>query len=123
MSAGRLARSHAVAERAALSGALLLLTAALAGVPGNGPPNGARPVIERAALRLDPNNASRAELMLLPGVGEARADAIIAEREPRVGENAFQSLADVNRIRGIGPRRIEQLRPHLHLPQPSNEQP
>lgn len=123
MNGGRLACSRAVAERAALSGAALLLASALAGIVANGAADRTPPGMERAALRLDLNSASRAELMLLPDVGEVLADAIIAERETTDGQPAFQSPADVDRVRGVGPRRIEKLRPHLRFPQQSNEQP
>ncbi len=40
---------------------------------------------------VDLNRASRAELMALPGIGEGRADAILAARDLR----AFESLLDV----------------------------
>lgn len=55
-----------------------------------------------AADRLiDLNRASRAELEALPGIGEARAEAIIAARE----EAPFTSLAEVEE-RGVLPARV-----------------
>jgi competence ComEA-like helix-hairpin-helix protein len=54
------------------------------------------------------NRASKAELMSLPGIGEVMAERIILELQ----ENGpFTSANDLGRVRGIGPKRIEQLRP------------
>jgi competence protein ComEA len=50
-------------------------------------------------LRLDANRAEPASLEALPGVGPARAAAIVAERCRR----PFASPADLERVRGIGP--------------------
>jgi competence protein ComEA len=61
-------------------------------------------------LRIDINKASWAELSLLPGVGEARAKAIVASREK---QGPFSRPEDLGRIRGIGPRTIEGLRGYL----------
>lgn len=60
-------------------------------------------------LRLDPNRAERASLEALPGVGPARAAAIAAERCRR----PFASPADLERVRGIGPRTRAALEPWL----------
>ena len=61
--------------------------------------------------RLDPNHASRRELMLLPGIGPARAAAITAERMQR----AFRSIEELDRVPGIGPKTLEKLRPWLQI--------
>lgn len=62
---------------------------------------------------VDPNTASRQELVLLPGVGEALAERIIAHRESSTRRPAFSSAAELDEVRGIGPVTIERLRPHL----------
>ena len=49
-----------------------------------------------------------ADLEALPGIGPALAAAIVAERE-RSGD--FASVADLTRVRGIGPRTVERLAP------------
>ena len=64
----------------------------------------------RIDLKIDINKASWAELSLLPGVGEARAKAIVASREK---EGPFTRPDDLRRIRGFGPRTIEGLRGYL----------
>ena len=60
---------------------------------------------------LDPNHADAITLETLPGIGPARAAAIVRERCKR----AFVSVADMGRVHGIGPRRIRKLEPFLEL--------
>lgn len=62
--------------------------------------------------RVDPSTASRAELSMLPGVGPSLARAIIAERTAR---GPFRSVDDLARVKGIGPARLEALRPWLRV--------
>jgi competence protein ComEA len=57
--------------------------------------------------RIDLNAASRAELETLPGVGPARAQAIIAERESR----PFRVPGDLRRVPGIGEATFQRLAP------------
>ena len=58
----------------------------------------ADPVADRL---VDLNRASRAELEALPGIGEARAEAVMAARK----EAPFTSLAEVGE-RGVLPARV-----------------
>jgi competence protein ComEA len=71
--------------------------------PGAAP--GAAPAAE-AAGKVDVNSASAAELASLPGIGDSKAAAIIAEREKK----PFASVDDLERVRGIGARTVEDLR-------------
>ncbi len=57
--------------------------------------------------RIDLNTASQAELVTLPGVGPARAQAIIAEREAR----PFRVAGDLRRVPGIGEATFQRLAP------------
>lgn len=59
-----------------------------------------------AVESVDPNSASRDELMRIPGIGEVTALAIIEARP-------FQSVDDLTRVRGIGPKTLEKIRPWL----------
>ena len=56
------------------------------------------------------NTASVEELQLLPGVGEARARAIVDLRKERGG---LKSLEDLRSVKGIGDASLERLRPHV----------
>lgn len=58
----------------------------------------------RAAEPLNINTATREELMTLPEVGEARADAILAWREEH---GPFASLEDAAQVKGISERMVE----------------
>jgi competence ComEA-like helix-hairpin-helix protein len=59
-----------------------------------------------ASGKVDVNSASAAELASLPGIGDSKAAAIIAEREKK----PFASVDDLERVRGIGARTVEDLR-------------
>ncbi len=56
------------------------------------------------------NTASAQELQLLPGVGEARARAIVSERTARGG---FRKVDELVAVKGIGDALLERLRPFL----------
>lgn len=56
------------------------------------------------------NTASVEELQALPGIGEARARAIVATRQERGG---FESVDQLVEVRGIGPANLERLRPYV----------
>jgi len=58
---------------------------------------------------IDVNAAGAAELMRLPGVGPVMAQNIIKARE----EKRFESVADLNRVKGIGPKTLDRLRPFV----------
>jgi competence protein ComEA len=58
------------------------------------------------------NRADAAELQRLPGVGVKRAEAILALRQ-RLGR--FRRPSDLLRVKGIGPRTLERMLPHLVL--------
>jgi competence protein ComEA len=72
------------------------------------------------ATRLDPNTATAAELSALPGLGEKRAIAIVAQREKVLRREPttvpFKSLNDLLPVNGIGAAMIENLRPFLAFP-------
>lgn len=60
------------------------------------------------APRININTASREQLDLLPGIGPAMADRILAVRA-RIGR--FASVDDLRHIKGIGPKVFEKLAP------------
>ena len=64
-----------------------------------------------AAERLDINTASVEQLTELPGIGEAKATAIVDER----GRTRFQSVEELERVKGIGPGLLADLRPYVKV--------
>jgi competence ComEA-like helix-hairpin-helix protein len=63
--------------------------------------------------RINPNYASIESLVRLPGIGLSRAGAIVAYREKfsnANGENpVFQSSNDLQKVRGIGPKTVQNI--------------
>jgi competence protein ComEA len=61
---------------------------------------------------VDLNRASAADLESLPGIGPSLAQAIIDYREQH---GAFRSVDDLADVRGIGPAKMEQVRPLVRV--------
>ena len=59
--------------------------------------------------RVDVNRASVVELMRLPGIGRARAEAIAARR----ARAPFARVEELTAVRGLSRRWLEQNRAHL----------
>lgn len=62
---------------------------------------------------LDPNSASLTELRRLPGIGRAKAAAIVAERE---ANGPYRELSDLLRVAGIGPSTVSRIAGFVTLP-------
>lgn len=60
---------------------------------------------------LDPNSSPADSLELLPGIGPVLADRIVAYRHT----NRFTEVIDITRVRGIGPRLYERIKPYLKV--------
>ncbi len=60
---------------------------------------------------LNPNKASFEALQALPGVGEKMAQKIVDER----ANGPFKDLEDLQRVKGIGPKKAEKMRPWLRF--------
>jgi competence protein ComEA len=58
---------------------------------------------------LDLNRASAADLELLDGIGPKISEAIVEER----ARSPFATVEDLVRVRGIGPARLEAVRPFV----------
>lgn len=55
------------------------------------------------------NTATKKELMLLPGIGAKKVEAILAARQTR----PFQSPEELVKIKGIGPKKYEKMKAHI----------
>src|SRR5262245_57872280 len=62
---------------------------------------------------IDVDRASAEELERLPGIGPSLAARIVAERERN---GAFGGADALRRVKGIGPRTLERIRPYLAKP-------
>jgi competence ComEA-like helix-hairpin-helix protein len=67
----------------------------------------------RTNERVDPNAAPAEELERLPGIGPAKALAIVDDRESR---GPYVTLEDLRRVPGIGPVVLERIAPHAAGP-------
>jgi len=59
---------------------------------------------------VDINSASSTQLQLVPGIGPATAEKILAMRK---SYGSFKSVDDLLSVRGIGPKRLEKMRKYL----------
>jgi competence protein ComEA len=73
-----------------------------------GAPEGEVPAAQAitVGLKLDLNRMTESELALIPGIGSSLAGKLVEQRK-RLG--AFRSWDDVDRVRGVGPAKVEVL--------------
>lgn len=67
---------------------------------------------DKPSRPINVNTASAAELEELPGVGPAIAARLIAYRAQK---GRFQRMEDLDKVKGLGPRKIETLRPWVRF--------
>jgi competence protein ComEA len=63
---------------------------------------------------IDLNQATVDQLAALPGIGKRTAERIILQRERR----AFRRPYDLLRVKGIGPKTYERMRPWVFVRRP-----
>jgi len=103
--------------RAALLAALVVvgLTMATGEVTSRATPWDASRAGEKTPDRIDINTATADELVGLPGIGETLAQRIIRFRE----ENGpFRRVEDLLKVKGIGEKSFQKLRPSIKVSQP-----
>ncbi len=114
---------HALAGAQTLSAALRA-----AGAPAGSRPDavlepGTRVIVEKNSIRLermddllviglpiDINAASASALQAIPGLGTARARAIV---DHRAAQGPYPSVEALEQVHGLGPRTVEQVRPFV----------
>ena len=62
--------------------------------------------------RLNLNTAAPAQLELLPGIGPAKAQRIVAWRQKNGG---FRRVADLRKVKGFGYKTVRKLEPYLDV--------
>ena len=76
---------------------------------------GAAPTGSGIGARVDINSASADELARLPGVGPAKAKAIIEHRS----EDPFRTPEDLRKVKGIGDKLYERLKDQIMVEPPA----
>lgn len=73
----------------------------------------------RLVDRINPNNASVASMARLPGIGIAKAEAIVTyrkkSRETNGESQPFQCIDDLQKVNGIGPKTVQNISDWLKL--------
>ncbi|MCX7704143.1 MAG: helix-hairpin-helix domain-containing protein [Planctomycetota bacterium] len=65
---------------------------------------------EKPKLLVDINSASTELLSLLPGIGEKTAEKIVEYRRKK---GRIESLSELERIEGLGKKRLERIAPYV----------
>lgn len=71
---------------------------------------GLRPAHRGVARQVDLNQATASDLQALPGIGPKLAQRVIDHRTAR---GPFGKIEDLQRVKGIGRRKFDRLRPHV----------
>ena len=85
-------------------------TAASSGLAPAAAPAAKRDGSAQEELRVNINTATEVELTKLPGVGSALAKRIVEFREKN---GPFRRVEDLMKVRGIGEKTFQKMRPHL----------
>jgi len=67
---------------------------------------------KKVAGKLNLNTASEEQLTLLPGVGPAKAERIVAWRKKN---GTFKRVADLRKVKGFGYKTLKKLEPFLDI--------
>jgi competence protein ComEA len=65
-----------------------------------------------AFAAVDINSAGKQELEALPGIGPAKAEAIIQYRQDN---GLFATVDELTKVKGIGEKSLEDLRGHIEV--------
>jgi competence protein ComEA len=81
-----------------------------------------RASVRKPALKpenIDLNTATTAQLIQLPGIGPSYAERIIAYRTEH---GSFKTVDELENVKGIGKKRLEQIRPFIRVEEPHQEE-
>ena len=70
------------------------------------------PYIDENIVKISINTANLESLMMLPGIGEKTALAIIEYRETN---GLYQEIEDIMNVKGIGEKKYEKIEPYISL--------
>jgi len=95
------------------TGLALALLVSLAGAPALQAAAESKTSSKAATAQpVDINSATLEQLTTVPGIGPSLAQRIIEFREK---QGPFQRIEDLLKIRGIGERSLEKIRPHVKV--------
>ena len=86
-----------------VAGALMLVVILVCDIARDATRRKRDDLVSSGAVRIDINTAGKSDLMLLPGVGPARADDILQERRTN---GVFEGMDDLTRVSGISERTV-----------------
>ena len=78
-----------------------------------------RHAARRYDFRIDINNTSWIEWAQIEGIGELTARKIVENRD---ANGPFRGISDVQRVKGIGPKTLERMRPFLRVTESTDTQ-
>ena len=75
-------------------------------------PKSIKPKKEGAPILININSATLSEWIKVPGIGEKTAQLIL---DYRLKMGSFKSVDELTKVKGIGPKKLEKLRPFIKL--------
>jgi comEA protein len=84
----------------------------LAALPSDHTSLSSQSIGKAAHKKIDLNTATKDDLVSLPGIGEGIAEEILLYRDEH---GAFTSLDQLRKIKGIGAKKFEKLRPYIEI--------
>lgn len=88
--------------------AMVMSTLAVVSSPALAAGGTAKPAAAATQATVNVNQATAKQLEALPGVGKVTAEQIVAYRTEK---GPFASIDDLGKVKGIGPKTLEKLRP------------